>query len=45
MIPPNDVLFNDDVWRPAILKFAAATHLTVSVHAVDRRVACGPIDD
>jgi signal transduction histidine kinase len=38
-----DVLFNADVWQPAIEKFAAAMHLTVSVYAAGGRLACGPI--
>ena len=43
MNPADDVLFNHDVWRPAIEKFAAATRLTVSVHAAGGRLACGPV--
>jgi signal transduction histidine kinase/ActR/RegA family two-component response regulator len=43
MIPSDVVLFSGDVWRPAIEKFAAATHLTVSVYATGGRLACGPI--
>ena len=43
MTSGQDVLFADDVWHPAIQKFAAATHLTVSVFATDQRLVCGPI--
>jgi len=41
--PPDDVLFNGEVWRPALEKFAAVTHLTVNVYGVGGQVACGPI--
>jgi signal transduction histidine kinase len=36
-------LFEIDVWRPAIEKFAAASNLTVIVYALDERVVCGPV--
>jgi signal transduction histidine kinase len=40
---PAAVLFNADVWRPAIEKFAAAMHLTVLVYEAGGRLACGPV--
>ena len=43
MIPSDEVLFNEEVWRPALEKFAAVTHLTVNVYGTDQRVVCGPI--
>jgi len=43
MIPADDVLFNDGVWRPALERFAAVTHLTVNVYGVGEQVACGPV--
>jgi|GEM_PF-1916824 len=43
MIPADDVLFNDEVWRPALERFAAVTHLTVNVYGVGEQVACGPV--
>ena len=39
----DDVLFDAAVWRPAIEKFAAATHLTVSIYAVGARLVYGPV--
>ncbi len=43
MIPPGDALFSSDVWRPALEKFAAVTHLTVKVYGVGEQIVCGPI--
>ena len=39
----DDVLFDVAVWQPAIGKFAAATHLTVSIYGGGARRACGPV--
>jgi signal transduction histidine kinase len=39
----DDVLFDAAVWQPALEKFAAAMHLTVSVFAAGGRVVCGPV--
>jgi len=43
MIPPDQALFNDEVWRPALERFAAVTHLTVNVYGVGEQVVCGPV--
>ena len=43
MIPSDDVLFSGEVWRPALEKFGAVTHLTVNVYGVGEQVVCGPI--
>lgn len=43
MTPPGDALFNGEVWRPALEKFAAVTHLTVKVYGVGEEIVCGPI--
>ncbi|MDQ3097062.1 MAG: ATP-binding protein [Chloroflexota bacterium] len=42
MTPPDEDLFGQEVWRPALEKFCAVTHLTVTLWA-DQRVICGPI--
>jgi len=42
MTPPDEDLFGQEVWRPALEKFCAVTHLTVTLWA-DQRVVCGPI--
>ena len=39
----DDVLFNADVWRPALEKFAAVTNLTVVAYGADHRIVCGPV--
>jgi len=43
MSRPDDVLFDAAVWQPAIGKFAAATHLTVSLYGAGARRLCGPV--
>ncbi|MGH9199872.1 MAG: putative bifunctional diguanylate cyclase/phosphodiesterase [Vicinamibacterales bacterium] len=43
MSATDDVLFNGEVWRPALEKYAAVTNLTVVVYGVDHKIACGPI--
>ncbi|MBI2818259.1 MAG: PocR ligand-binding domain-containing protein [Acidobacteria bacterium] len=43
MIPSNDVLFSSDLWKPALEKFADATHLTVKLFDAEERVVFGPI--
>ena len=43
-MPRADALFNvADIWEPAIEKFAAATHLTVSVYGAGGRLVRGPV--
>ena len=42
MITSDAVVFNDEVWRPALEKFAAVTNLTVLVYGLGRQVVCGP---
>jgi diguanylate cyclase (GGDEF)-like protein len=39
----DDVLFNGDVWRPALEKFAAISNITLVVYGADQHVVCGPI--
>jgi len=43
MIPADEILFNDEVWRPALERFAAVTHLTVNVYGVSEQVVSGPV--
>jgi hypothetical protein len=43
MTHANDVLFNADVWTPALEKFAAAPHLTLRVYDGNNGIAVGPI--
>ena len=43
MILPESELWNDEVWRPALEKYAGVTHLTVSVFNDAGQVVCGPI--
>ncbi|MFN2444536.1 MAG: ATP-binding protein [Vicinamibacterales bacterium] len=35
--------FDGDVWTPALQKYGAVTHLTVSVYNADAQVVCGPM--
>jgi diguanylate cyclase (GGDEF)-like protein len=39
----DDVLFNAEVWRPALEKFAAVSNLTIVAYGADHRVVCGPV--
>src|SRR3954462_9238480 len=41
--PPNKVLFNSDLWRPTLEKYAQATHLTLKLFDADLRLVFGPI--
>ena len=43
MILPEAELWNDEVWRPALEKYAGVTHLTVSVFNGAGQMVCGPI--
>jgi diguanylate cyclase len=40
----DEVLFNGEVWRPALETFAAVTNLTVAAYGADRTVVCGPVN-
>ena len=35
-------IFDESVWAPALHKFGAVTHLTVTVYGPDGRIVCGP---
>lgn len=41
--PPTHVLFNSDLWEPALEKYGQATHVTVKLFDTDLRVVFGPI--
>lgn len=43
MKPLNDALFSSDLWKPALEKYAGATHVTVKLFDTDLRVVFGPI--
>ncbi len=43
MRPDNETLFDVTVWRPALEKFGAVTHLTVALHGADGQRVCGPV--
>ena len=43
MNPANNPLFGSDLWKPALEKYAEATHLTVKLFDADERVVLGPI--
>lgn len=45
MRPANDTLFDVTVWRPALEKFGAVTHLTVALYNADGQIVCGPVPD
>jgi signal transduction histidine kinase len=38
----DEALFDAAVWRPALEKYGAVTHLTVALFGVDERIVCGP---
>src|SRR5690348_589087 len=43
MNPPAQVLFGSDLWKPALEKYAKATHVTVKLFDTNLRVVFGPI--
>lgn len=43
MNPANDELFNSDLWKPALEKYASATHVTVKLFDANVHVVLGPI--
>lgn len=43
MNDPTGMLFDSAALQPALEKFAAVTHLTVSVYDTEARVVCGPL--
>jgi signal transduction histidine kinase len=43
VVSPDEALFRDAVWRPALEKFGEVTRLTVVVYGVGGDIACGPV--
>src|SRR5215467_6377234 len=39
----QESLFNVDVWKPALDKYGAVTHLTVILYDINEQIVCGPI--
>jgi signal transduction histidine kinase/ActR/RegA family two-component response regulator len=43
-VPASELnLFDPDTWSTALEKYGAATGLTVTIYAIDGRIACGPV--
>jgi hypothetical protein len=41
----TDTPFDATVWRPALEKFGAVTHLSVALYRADGRIVCGPLPE